>query len=666
MKNILRHILVIIALMSSVCSFAQTKEKTFEELAEFIKQSTYFDSSSVFNEGKKAIELARELNDLSKEALIYQYFGNYHFYSGRMTEAGKYYDTSIVMATKAKDSMLLISDKIRKTFILAAEDSYAAERQFTDLLELSQAPNNFKNRLEIYNGLGLIYEDRKDQAEALSYYLKALAEAEELDDLYFRGMLHNNIGLIKLRNEQFEEALDDFEMGLTFSDSINEIRLSYNLYNNIGLLHYSKGENEKALSHYLETLKRARSLGFPYAVAVAHVNISNSYNLVDKPRKAIAHADSAISFMGQSAEMKNYPLTLFLKATGYRKLKNYKLGLQFTEEGIKSAQKMEQIDNISSGFELKSNILEDLGKYKEALEAYQEYHNLNDSLEQLSNRERYAELQVAYETEKKDAALKDERAKTDLLITKTDLLQKENKLKETRIIITLVISVLVVLLVFVFFYLRHLRLSRAQQRVFTQKLIENLDEERGRISRDLHDDIGQSLSIVKSKINMAGKGETVNWKDLESGIGDIIDQSRSISHRLHPSYLEKIGLNRSIEVLLERIEKNTELITSFELHPQVEEISVYRKTQLYRILQESINNTLKHAKAKSIKVSIRKIGKEFECTYQDNGRGFEWNASKNEGIGMMTIHERAKKMAAKLTIHTEPNKGLKLRLKFLK
>lgn len=664
MKNILRYILVVVTSMSSVCSFAQTKEKTFDELAEFIKQSTYFDSSSVFNEGRKAIELARELNDKSKEALIYQYFGNYHFYSGRMLEAGKYYDTSIVMAAKAKDSILVISNKIRKTFILAAEDSYAAEKQFSELLNLSQAPDNFKNRLEIYNGLGLIYEDRKDQAEALSYYLKALAEAEELDDLYFRGMLHNNIGLIKLRNEQFEAALEDFEKGLVFSDSVNEVRLSFNLYNNIGLLHYSKGENEKALFHYIETLQRAKDLGFPYAIAVAHLNISNSYNLVDLPKDAIAHADSAILFMEQSSELKNYPLALFLKATGFRKLKNYKLGLDFAKQGINASEQTKQLENISRGYELKSNLLEDLGRYKEALEAYQAYHNINDSLEQLSNRERYAELQVAYETEKKDADLKEERAKTDLLITKTDLLQKENKLKETRIIITIVISVLVVLLVFVFFYLRHLRLSRAQQRVFTQKLIENLDEERGRISRDLHDDIGQSLSVVKSKINMAGKGESINWNELESGIGDIIDQSRTISHRLHPSYLEKIGLNRSIESLLERVEKNTGLITSCELNSSVEEISTYRKTQLYRILQESINNTLKHAKAKSVKITIEKVGKEFKCIYRDNGVGFDWNTAKNGGIGMMTINERAKKMDAKLTIQTEPEKGFKFHLKF--
>lgn len=146
----------IILVISTNKIYTQTPKEIFDSLSETIKHSTYFDSIAVFNNGKKAIQIARELNDLSKEALIYQYYGSYNYHSGKMDQAKRYYDSSVVLAAKAMDTNLVVSSKIRNAFILSSKDSYGAEKEFFRLL--TESNSNLKNRLECLNGLALIYE----------------------------------------------------------------------------------------------------------------------------------------------------------------------------------------------------------------------------------------------------------------------------------------------------------------------------------------------------------------------------------------------------------------------------------------------------------------------------------------------------------------------------
>jgi signal transduction histidine kinase len=652
--------LLLLFFISQQFVYGQTQQTIFDSLSETIKHSTYFDSAAVFKNGKKAIQIAKELKDLSKEALIYQYYGSYNYHSGKMDLAKTYYDSSIVLAAKVKDTSLVISSKIRNAFILSIKDSYEAEKEFIRLLENS---SNHRNRLECLNGLALIYENRGENAEALDYYLKALQEAEILEDEYFKGILLNNIGLIKLKNKQYDDALLDFEEALVFAENVNEIRLTYNLQNNIGLIFYSQENYEAAAEHYLKTLIHAKKIGFPYAVAVAHLNLSNSYNYIDNYEKALLHADSSLIYMEKALDYSNFSLVQFLRAQANKGLKRGGKALDAVEEGISHAKTNNDLEKISQGYNLKSEIYEDLGNFKSALGALQEYHKYKDSLDETSNKAKIAELQIAYKSEKKERELEEERNKTKLLESEKQLIEREKQLTESRITTIVIISVALIVGIIIFLYMRNLKFSKLQQKKFSQDLIETLDEERRRISADLHDGIGQSLSFVKAQSQRLKRGDDINLDEIINSIGEIIDQTRTISHRLHPSSLEKIGLKRSIESLLEKVESQTGIITSYELDEEIERFKPEQKTQIYRITQECINNTLKHAKARAIRVMIEKSEDGFKYSYQDNGTGMEFNNKKTLGLGLMTMKERAHKINAKLSYITYPGKGFKLIMK---
>lgn len=658
MKNVLAITILLFLVQNLLGQNVPKQDQTrFDKLAKKIRMSTYFDSASVFNYGAKAIRIADSLNDLSKKGLIYQYYGNFNYYSGRHDRALKYYDSTLNFAHKAADTTLINSTLIRKNFIASEKDKNVdSEQRFLKLLKASERRKDYKNALECLNGLGILAENNNDQGQALDYYLRAFNYAEQLDDLYLKGMLLNNIGLIKFRNEQYDDALTDFKKGLEFSDSINNFRLAFNLQNNIGLLYEQTGETKKSIKHFEETLENANRLGFPFNIAVTHLNLSNSYTLDDQFDLSLKHADSVISILREIGDYRYIAKPYFIKAVVHRKKGALDEARTLADSALALAEKYNNTEDIVQGYKLKSEILKDQGDFEGSLNLFERYYEMSDSIDEISNQERFAELQVAYETEKKEAELKEEKARTAML-------EKDNKIKESRILIITVISLFVVLATALFFYLRHLRLTRAQQQKFSQQLIENLDEERSRISRDLHDDIGQSLSIAKSKVNLYNKGQITDLTDLEEGLGDVIQQARSLSHRLHPSYLEKIGLKRSIKSLLDRVEKSSGVITSCDLESRIDNLPLFTQTQLYRILQECINNTLKHAKAKSIKVSLVRKENDYYFKYQDNGVGYESDKEKF-GLGMMTIKERAQKIDGRVTVFSQPGKGFKLMIKF--
>jgi signal transduction histidine kinase len=125
--------------------------------------------------------------------------------------------------------------------------------------------------------------------------------------------------------------------------------------------------------------------------------------------------------------------------------------------------------------------------------------------------------------------------------------------------------------------------------------------------------------------------------------------------------IQKLGLERSLVSLIEKTQNNSELICSIDVKCSLDLLSLEEQTQIYRIFQECINNTLKHADASALKISIKKQLSNLVITYQDNGRGIDENIKVKEGIGMMTIRERANTIKGKITIgNSSKNKGLKL------
>jgi two-component system, NarL family, sensor kinase len=638
---------------------SQTESKNQTELdvlKKRIRQSTYYDSIAVFQNGAKAIKLARKINSLSEEGLIYQYYGNFYFFSRNIQKAKEYYQKTIEIAKRANDKKLQNSTEIRLAFMLSDIDKLAAEKKFNYLLQEAIKYKFPENTVEAYNGIGIIYEDRKIHDEALEYYFKALRVAEKNNLQYQQAIILNNIGLVKFYNKQSKEAKIDFERALVLAIKSEESRLAINLHSNLGLVNDELKNYKESIKHYKETLKNARKLGFPTATAVAMINLANCYFENKQLDLAMKDCDSAIVILTKYNEKEFLGQSYLLKASINIELGKLKLARADVDSVLVMNKRYPNPKDYALSFQVLSSISEKEGNYKKALEYTKKFNQLDDSLSDISNQDKMAEMQVVYGKERIESELENEKSKNSLL-------QKENELKRIRLKFVLILGLSILVLGIGIIFIRSVIITRRQQVIFSQKLIENIDEERGRISKDLHDNIGQSLSVIKSKINMFNTGRIQTIDGLDSDLGDVINQTRSISHHLHPSFLEKIGLSRSLASLMEKIQESTGIVCSLELFKEIESLPVETKTQIYRIIQECVNNTIKHAQATALKITVYKQDESYFLDYKDNGIGMKDVSATGTGIGILTIKERGNKLNGKVNFITNSN-GFRLILKF--
>ncbi|TAG55504.1 MAG: sensor histidine kinase [Cytophagales bacterium] len=183
-----------------------------------------------------------------------------------------------------------------------------------------------------------------------------------------------------------------------------------------------------------------------------------------------------------------------------------------------------------------------------------------------------------------------------------------------------------------------------------KRVISIQDTERERIARDLHDGIGQELILLKSEL-----------KD-KTTIDAIIDDLRTISRDLHPVGLKKVGLRDTIENLCEQISMKGIFFISADIN-YTAKIQPDVELQLYRIIQEAVNNSIKHSNAKAIKIEINQTNDStLEIIIKDNGIGFDSNASNLSSFGIDSMTERTKSLQGSITIISN-NKGTIIEIK---
>ncbi len=200
----------------------------------------------------------------------------------------------------------------------------------------------------------------------------------------------------------------------------------------------------------------------------------------------------------------------------------------------------------------------------------------------------------------------------------------------------------------------------------TAALLEGQEKERGRISREIHDGLGQMLTAIKLVLNSI-KGQDELKIELKKMIDDTISEARRISFNLMPSVLLNFGLIPSVKILCENTDKYGEIKVkqSFEETEALGNISFDKAVNIYRLIQEALNNILKHANAKNIFIKISNNSQHITVLIEDDGEGFVINKKErkiNTGKGLSSMYQRAELNGGKCTIDSKPGKGTKINI----
>lgn len=240
---------------------------------------------------------------------------------------------------------------------------------------------------------------------------------------------------------------------------------------------------------------------------------------------------------------------------------------------------------------------------------------------------------------------------------------------------------LMALVLILFFYFSRKKIIRQEiekknleinyQKDLLHAVIETQEDERHRIAQDLHDDISSKLNIVSLNSQML-IGTDLSDKEFNEVTSNIIqltakalENSRRIAHDLLPPVLEKFGIDAAISELAVEFNSAKSVKVHYENNIDFENIEFKKHLHIFRILQELMNNSLRHGKAQNISVVFSYEKEKKCCLYTDNGTGFDSNdSSKQKGLGMKNIVSRIELINASINIVSAPNQGFKAKIIF--
>ena len=213
----------------------------------------------------------------------------------------------------------------------------------------------------------------------------------------------------------------------------------------------------------------------------------------------------------------------------------------------------------------------------------------------------------------------------------------------------------------------------ALQEEFSRRLIQSQENERTRIAAELHDSLGQNLLVIQNQALLALDAQPEKpqildrLNDISTVTTQTIEEVREIAHNLRPYHLDKLGLTTSINSIIRRISESSKIAFTSDIDPIDSLFSKEEESHIYRIIQEGVNNIVKHSQATQASVSIKKRHGMVSVTIRDNGKGFAKPRTALPspedapyGFGLIGLGERVRILKGNLSFGSTPGRGTTL------
>ncbi len=253
---------------------------------------------------------------------------------------------------------------------------------------------------------------------------------------------------------------------------------------------------------------------------------------------------------------------------------------------------------------------------------------------------------------------------------------EQEEIQVLILITTVIVLILAVTLIFFFFYFQqkktaYLIKQRETQQQFEEEItkskLEIQEQALQNISWEIHDNVGQLLSVAKMQLNILQLNVPEEQQSKIQETGDIVGKSlqelRGLAKSLNPDTIKNKGLIESIKLEIDRFNRLNFINAFLKISDKPFNLSNEKEIILFRILQEFSNNTLKYSKAKNLVIELNYTNNQLEIYAEDDGVGFDINdKSKHQGIGLLNMKSRATLIGGKIDLKSAENKGTKLHI----
>lgn len=525
-------------------------------------------------------------------------------------------------------------------------DSDKSLAAFEEALALHTKTGNKRYMAGTLRNIGEHYYHSGQYVKAQEVYQAVLDVYEKIGDVSGKANTMISIADLFLLQKRPDQAKAYYQGALSiYTDSGDQAGMA-TAYESLGAVSFKKADFDSALLLHQNALTIRKNIDYKEGIAQSHKGIANAqlskanYQLARENYQQALELAKTVGLKSVEISALNGLAKVCIETNDYAKaLHLSKKSLQLLGEVSDNKKlRLEVHENLSK-------IYSNTGQYQLAFESQKAFTLLKDSLFNTDISKQLSELQVQYETARKEKLISDQQYEISLL-------EAANTYRMRLLWIGGASLLFLFGLIMVARSRAFAMRSKNMQKQYTQMLLTSHEDERKRISRDLHDSVGQSLMLIKNKIILDQDEETVSM------VSQALEEVRTISKALHPALLEELGLTASIDKLVAEFDEHTDIFFTVE-NDNIDEIFPQDiELHIFRIVQEAINNMVKHAQTASALIKITNESSKVIISIKDFGVGFDLSEQDlSNSLGMKTLKERTQIINGKIAIDSIKSVG---------
>ncbi|TDW52829.1 signal transduction histidine kinase [Flavobacterium sp. 270] len=613
-------------------------------LAYYFNKRSVIDSSIYFT--NQALRFNTVVNDSLKNRLFslgYNILAINYKKKGLLNESKKWHIKGIQVSQKYNEKNLFYTH----THGLAV--AYSGLGDYANALKLFKQCLEYKEDEEIVLGscinIGDIYSELKEYDNANLYYKKGKILCDKSNNYQGKTAILMGLGANYQLQNKNQEALKAYQEAVVIADKYELNQNAIIARGNIGDVYIDLKKYNEAKVILSEALQKAVSFGL----------LQNQVYLYDELKKiAVAQEDykNAYSYFGKASKLKD----------SINKLQKIK-EINELEVKYQTAQKQKEIEVLQ--FENAARKLT-LENQEEAIKNML----LQEEISKKTNENTILSFQNASNKKRNEISL----LKKDQQLKALEI----NQQKKTRMFTILGFLIFLIPIIGLLFqYYKRLKAQRLlnikQVEISSQKIdgilkdqelmlikasVDGQDKERERISQELHDSIGGNLAAIKLQLNHLADSKFPNIHKISLQLDETYQQVRNLSHTLLPKKFSHNKFSEVLESYLNNISEASRLKITFLTYPkkEINEMDEDIQIETFKVIQELLTNTIKHAKASEIEVQLNLIDNILNVLFEDNGVGFDAD-NQTKGIGFINLETRINKLNGSFLIDSKLGRG---------
>ena len=631
-------------------------------------------------------------------------------------------DSLLLVLESAKEDTTKVKTLLRLAKHYETNNQDSAVYYLEKAKQLSESLNFLRGVFYYYDQKSIVSFTKGDYDLAMEENNKGLSLARQLKDSSFVIAMLNHIGIVYGLQQKYQEQLDyalqvnnvveAIKDSSRLSQTMHNLANSYNsisqyrkavnyclasieiyskykkrndyinrVYSTLGQGYQELQMSDSALYFYDMAIRESIRLNDKYAEAAIYGYKSALLARLNRFNEMLTVSQKSLELARTLQSRQMVASTFITVATAYFYNSKNAEARKSINEAIKIATEDSLVLELTNGYNRLSYIAAKDGDYATVVLAERKYDSLHEVVINEQIVSGTADLEKKYETEKKQK---------EIIQLQKDKQIQALSIKQKSTLNYLLIASVAALLVVGFLGYRNLRhrhrlakqqeelqqqrireLEKDRQLVAVDSMLKGQEEERSRLAKDLHDGLGGLLSGVKFSLSNMKENLIItpdNMAVFERSL-DMLDTSikelRRVAHNMMPEMLTKFGLDEALKEYCNTVNATKLLEVKYQSLGMDTRLDKATEIIIYRILQELLNNTLKHAAASATFIQLIRDGNRLNIVVEDNGKGFDTAILENsKGAGWANIRSRVEYLRGQLDVHSEPGKGTLVNIEF--